>query len=428
MAVHCPKCGRSFEPVPGSNPERLECPSCGAGFNLAARETVRMPDGPAPGIEEPESPEVPDKELAEGSDFAGYKIVCEVGRGGMGIVYRAVQISLDRVVAIKILPSKLGKDPQFVERFSREARTLAMLNHPNIVSIIDKGEEAGFYYFVMEWIDGLSLRHVMKEGGLRPGQALKIIPDICAALEYAHSMNIVHRDIKPENILITTKGQVKIADFGLSKIVAGPSSAGGLTRTNMTMGTFNYMAPEQMEKARDVDHRADLFSLGVVFYEMLTGELPLGRFEPPSRKNVQLDVRLDEVVLKVLEKDPARRYQHASEISDAVERISSTPGGVRFETQIPARAMHPSEYGRRREPDSNPWAVISLVLGIVAILLLPCMCPIWMLAKKTDNMTFNLDKPIGPPRQVAPSGPLKGEPRRDGKSAPGEDDGEGDFD
>ncbi len=409
MNIHCPMCGKAFEPGAGSDPNMLTCPSCGAAFNLAARETVRISEeatgglGPDAGSDEPESA------LGNGTVFAGYRILEEVGRGGMGIVYRAVQLSLDRVVAIKVLPSKLGRDPQFVERFGREAKTLAMLNHPNIVSIIDKGVSGGLYYFVMEWIDGLSLRHVMKEGGLKPEQALKIIPEICAALEYAHFMKIVHRDIKPENILINTKGQVKIADFGLSKIVTGHAPAGGLTRTNMTMGTFNYMAPEQMEKARDVDHRADLFSLGVVFYEMLTGELPLGRFEPPSRKNIEIDLRLDEVVLKVLEKDPERRYQNAADISDAVMRISTSTGGRRrIQTQIPARAIHPSEVRGAAASGSggNPWAIVSMVLGIISVLSLPCMCPLLFVLKpgvqRMDGNRMIMPAPVTPAQKAVP--------------------------
>jgi serine/threonine protein kinase len=154
-----------------------------------------------------------------------------------------------------------------------------------------------------------------------PRQALELVVQICTALQYAHDEGVVHRDIKPENILINKKGQVKIADFGLAKLL-GAAPDTGLTMSQAAMGTLNYMAPEQRQNAQGVDHRADIYSLGVVFYEMLTGEVPMGRFEPPSKK-VQVDVRLDEVVLKALEREPARRYQHASEVKSGVEAITS---------------------------------------------------------------------------------------------------------
>ena len=178
------------------------------------------------------------------------------------------------------------------------------------------------YYFLMEYVDGVNLRQLMQAGELTPQQALAIVPQICEALQFAHDEGVVHRDIKPENILLDKRGRVKIADFGLAKLAAGSPEEFTLTGTHQVMGTLRYMAPEQMEGSHAVDHRADIYSLGVVFYEMLTGELPLGRFEPPSKK-VEIDVRLDEVVLRALEREPERRYQHASEVKTDVESISA---------------------------------------------------------------------------------------------------------
>ncbi len=173
----------------------------------------------------------------------------------------------------------------------------------------------------MEFVDGVNLRQAMKAGNLKPAEALKIVPQICEALQFAHDEGIVHRDIKPENILLDKKGRVKIADFGLAKLLGRTAADVSLTGTQQVMGTMHYMAPEQLEGARDVDHRADIYSLGVTFYEMLTGELPIGRFAAPSKK-VQIDVRLDDVVLRSLEKEPEMRYQHASDIKTEVEGIS----------------------------------------------------------------------------------------------------------
>src|SRR6266699_2651956 len=226
--------------------------------------------------------------------FPQLQILELLGQGGMGMVYKARQPQLERLVALKILSPQLSRDPAFPERFTREARALARLNHPNIVGIYDFGKAGDFYYLIMEYVDGLNLWQMEQaRKPLAPEQALAIVPKICDALQYAHEEGIVHRDIKPGNILIDKKGRVKIADFGLAK-VAG---------------------------RQKVDHRADIYSLGVVFYEMLTGELPMGRFALPSQK-VQVDVRLDEIVLRALEREPERRYQHASQVRSDVESLS----------------------------------------------------------------------------------------------------------
>ncbi len=179
----------------------------------------------------------------------------------------------------------------------------------------------------MEFVDGVNLRRLLDTGKLASEEALAIVPQVCDALQYAHDHGVVHRDIKPENVLLDKEGRVKIADFGVAKLVGRDASDLTLTGAGQIMGTPQYMAPEQIEHPLEVDHRADIYSLGVVFYQMLTGELPLGRFAPPSKK-VQIDVRLDEVVLRALEKEPERRYQQVSEIKTRVETIVKTPPGI----------------------------------------------------------------------------------------------------
>jgi len=263
--------------------------------------------------------------------FPGLEIIELIGVGGMGAVYKARQSGLDRLVALKILPEEFGHDVKFALRFTREARTLAKLSHPNIVSVFEFGNVEDTYYFLMEFVDGSTLRDVVSAGQLAPEHALGIVPHLCDALQYAHDKGIVHRDIKPENILIAVDGVVKIADFGLSRILGNESQDEMLTGTHQVMGTPRYMAPEQFESSRGVDHRADIYSLGVVFYEMLTGELPIGRFAAPSNK-AQIDVRLDEVVLRTLEKEPHRRYQHASQIKSDVQSITSSVGSSNART------------------------------------------------------------------------------------------------
>jgi serine/threonine protein kinase len=253
--------------------------------------------------------------------FPDLEILDEIGQGGMSVVYRARQPKLDRLIALKILPKALASTPGFSERFTREGRVLARLSHPNIVAVHDFGESGGFCFLIMEYVDGVNLRQAMCAGRFTPEQALRIIPAICDALQFAHSQGVLHRDIKPENILLDSKGKVKIADFGIAKIL---DEKGGdamlLTQSGAKLGTAPYMAPEQIEQPSTVDHRADIYSLGVVFYEMLTGELPLGRFAAPSERST-CNGNLDEVVFRALEKERGRRQQSADELKTQIEGL-----------------------------------------------------------------------------------------------------------
>jgi hypothetical protein len=192
----------------------------------------------------------------------------------------------------------------------------------------------------MEYVDGPNLRQVQRTGRLAPEQALRIVPEICEALQFAHDRGVVHRDIKPENVLLDRDGHVKITDFGIAKMIGPDAETVALTGGVDVIGTPHYMAPEQIERPLDVDHRADIYSLGVVFYELLTGELPLGRFEAPSQR-VQVDVRLDDVVLRALEKEPARRYQQVSEVKTRVDSIASSAPTVVQPRVVRRRRINP---------------------------------------------------------------------------------------
>ncbi len=277
---------------------------------------------------------VPPEPAALAASFPDLELLELLGRGGMGAVYKARQTRLDRLVALKILPPEIGQDRDFTERFAREAQAMARLNHPHIVTIHDFGQTNGLYFFVMEYVDGLNLRQVLDAERMASREALAIVPQICDALQYAHDQGIVHRDIKPENILLNRQGQVKIADFGLAKLVGADGPTRGAERV---MGTPQYMAPEQVQRPDEVDHRADIYSLGVVFYQMLTGEFPAKLAEPPSKK-VAIDVRLDEVVLRALEKDPERRYQQVSQVKTQMETIASTPPVAHDRLLVPLKA------------------------------------------------------------------------------------------
>jgi serine/threonine protein kinase len=308
----CPKCGAA---IPPEAPQGL-CPKCllkQASFPTETGPTTRH-SRPAP----------PDRdELA--AAFPHLQILELIGQGGMGFVYKARQPKLDRLVALKILAQPLAEQTHFAERFTREGRTLAKLNHPNIVTIHDFGQAGPFFYLLMEYVDGVNLRQAMRAGAVNSTQALAIVPRICEALQYAHNEGVLHRDIKPDNILLDTRGRIKIADFGIAKLMAEAVAENPLTGSGASLGTPHYMAPEQIEKPNSVDHRADIYSLGVVFYEMLTGELPLGRFAAPSETS-GIDPRLDDVVFQTLEKQPERRPQSADEVRTRVENISSTTG------------------------------------------------------------------------------------------------------
>ncbi len=315
----CPRCGAL---LPSGVLQGL-CPAC----LLQEGATVESISHPGAAFTPP-----PLEEIAR--LFPQLEIVSLLGQGGMGAVYKARQPALERFVALKILAPQAADGRGFADRFNREARALARLSHPAIVGVHEFGEAGGMHYFIMEYVDGVNLRQLEKAGQLSPREALQIVPQLCDALQYAHDEGVVHRDIKPENILIDRKGRVKIADFGLAKVLGLSGDALRLTVEGHIMGTPHYMAPEQVEHPLEVDHRADIYSLGVVFYEMLTGELPLGKFAPPSERmrGVHLDVRLDAVVLRALEKQPELRFQQVSQVKTGVQNIDqplSAPAGTK---------------------------------------------------------------------------------------------------
>lgn len=262
--------------------------------------------------------------------FPQLEILQCIGRGGMGVVYKARQKALGRIVALKLLAPGQTKDAAFAERFAHEARALAALNHPNIVTVYDFGESGGFYYLLMEYVDGVNLRQAMRGTHLSPEQALAIVPPICEALQYAHEHGIVHRDIKPENLLMDKTGRVKIADFGIAKMLGQQESpahdgkAATSAHSTVLGGTPQYMAPEQGSAGSRADHRVDIYSLGVVLYELLTGELPTSKLPMPAQGTVTA-TRLDEVVRRALQQDPEQRYQTVKELQTHLATLTAAP-------------------------------------------------------------------------------------------------------
>jgi serine/threonine protein kinase len=392
------------------------CPSCGKPLTLNAPKGLcpeclmkgAFPTGTEADAQEKSPRFVPPKPEELARHFPQLEILEFIGQGGMGAVYKARQQQLDRIVALKILPPGIGDDPAFAGRFAREAKALAKLNHPGIVTLFEFGNvgqafslsqsfggsastippqgepkekyETGatpvlLFYFLMEFVDGVTLRQLLNAGRVSPREALAIVPQICDALQFAHDQGIVHRDIKPENNLLDRRGRVKVADFGLAKLVAEgtePVSGGfpaagssALTESGKIMGTPNYMAPEQVEHPNEVDNRADIYALGVVFYQMLTGELPGKKLEPPSSK-VQIDVRLDEVVLRALEKKPELRYQQASVMKTQVETIASTPPNVSSSRREEAQSAKSEIQRKHSEAKARPVQRLAAMLILLA--------------------------------------------------------------
>lgn len=291
--------------------------------------------------------------------FPHLEILECLGRGGMGVVYKARQKSLNRLVALKLLAPERVDNPQFAERFAKEAQALAALNHPHIVAVYDFGQAGGFYYLLMEFVDGMNLRQILKSKRLTPKEALSIIPPICEALQCAHDRGIVHRDIKPENLLIDKIGTVKIADFGIARIVAAPTdenpgtdSHAAVTAQTLPLGTPGYAAPEQTNG--QADHRADIYSLGVVLYEMLTGERPKEKIEAPS-KRVQIDIRIDEIVLKALAQQPELRYSTVTEFRTQVEAAETD-------------RLHQQPLATPQEKSTRPWSPFIWVALVICII------------------------------------------------------------
>ena len=340
---NCPKCQSA---IPADAPAGL-CPRC----VLAAANTT--PDSPQPGLGD--APSIDQLKLI----FPQLEIIELIGRGGMGFVFKARQLHLGREVALKLLPEKLSTDPHFAERFTREARVLAKLTHPNIVMVHDFGHAGGFFYLLMEYVEGLNLRQAMRMGKFSQAEALAIVPKICEALQYAHEEGVLHRDIKPENLLLDTRGRVKIADFGIAKIVSEEKGSLALTGTGASLGTPHYMAPEQFENPGQVDHRADIYSLGVVFYEMLTGELPLGRFSAPSAR-ADLDERIDAIVLRALARERDLRQRDARELQTEVETVTNTSAQPSAKS-LPLTASPVRRFWLAHQ-NRLTWSAVSLIL------------------------------------------------------------------
>ena len=297
-------------------------------------------------------------EASRGQQIPGYQIIAKLGAGAMATVFKARQLSLDRMVAIKVLPRKLSENTDYVERFYREGKAAAKLNHPNIVQAIDVGEAGGFHYFVMEYVEGHTLYdEIHANKGFTEAEAMKMILQIARALEHSHSQGFIHRDVKPKNIMITSDGTAKLADMGLAR--AAEDAQAAQAEAGKAFGTPYYISPEQIRGEIDIDFRADIYSLGATLYHLVTGRVPFDAptpagvmhrhlkdpLVPPDHINTSLSAGMGEIVEVMMAKDRKRRYASTSDLIVDLEAVASGQPPLQAHKQLDTSVLTMLEDG-----------------------------------------------------------------------------------
>ncbi len=353
-----------------------------------------------------------------GKEIDGYRIEGILGRGGMGIVYQAEDLTLGRKVALKVIAPELSEDETFLKRFRREARALAQLYHPHIVLIFALRQADLGLYIAMEYVEGQTLAdHLETHSPIAWPQALPLIKELLSALDYAHERGIIHRDLKPRNIMLTQQGEVKVMDFGLAKMLG--QGSGETTVTGARAGTLCYMSPEQVRGLKNVDHRSDLFSLGLTLYEVLAGCLPFKkddsdftilkaiveeRFPDPLTFNETLPRPLAEIIMKALEKDPEHRYQSAGEMLAAIESFEQQERAPDKATVVVSSPS--SVIPKKRTRSLRLAAVALLVLALAGYLFLPALTGLLSSTEPTSESPVTADEQGDLATQEQPEEPL----------------------
>ncbi len=328
---------------------------------------------------------------ATSHQIPGYKILGKIGAGAMAVVYKARQLSLNRIVAIKVLPQRFTENPEYVERFYKEGQAAGKLNHPNIVQAVDVGEAGGYHYFVMEYVEGKTLYDDLSKGKVFAEQeALDIVIQVAEALRHAHSVGLIHRDVKPKNIMINKDGVVKLADMGLARETTDIEAA--KTEKGKAYGTPYYIAPEQIRGEMDIDERADIYGLGATFYHLVTGRVPYmaedpvevmkkhlrEQLIPPDHINTSLSAGVSEVIEVMMAKNKAERYSNVDELLVDLKAVRAGQAPVRAHRRMDVSMLEQLEDGETVDLSERVdveqivtrYKTLILVLGAVAVVLL----------------------------------------------------------
>src|SRR5258706_6963672 len=370
--VRCARCGVRFEvqrretswPVQARSPEdrvrweelaAVGNPNSAPGADMPTSVDAGAGGGGEPGAHAAPAADAPPSKLIPFPQLEGFALHERLGQGGMGEVYRATRLADARPVAVKVLSASLAAVPAYVRRFDREAAAMAQVDHAGIVRLLSRGRSGPYCWISMELIDGVSLRTHAFQARPSARALARLLAQVAHALAYAHARAVVHRALKPDNVLVLRDGGTKVLDFGLAGLHA--EGAEVLTQSNVAMGTANYMAPEQRKDARRADHRADLYSFGVMAYELLTGDLPVGRFQPVTRLVPGLDRAWDALLDRCLEQDPAARPHSALELAHALEGLA----GISPPLELAPRT-------RRSARRSSIWSWLGIGSGIAVVL------------------------------------------------------------
>jgi len=334
------------------------------------------------------------EEAHRGRQIPGYQILAKLGSGAMATVFKARQLSLDRIVAIKVLPRRLSENAEYVERFYKEGRAAAKLNHANIVQAFDVGESGGYHYFVMEYVEGHTLHDELAAGKVfSEAEALDILIQIARALEHAHNQGLIHRDVKPKNIMMTQDGRAKLADMGLARVASDAATA--QAEAGRAFGTPYYISPEQIRGEVDIDFRSDIYSLGATFYHLLTGRVPFEAAKPaavmhkhlkdplipPDHINTELSAGIGEVVEVMMTKDRNQRYASTSDLLVDLKSIATGQPPLLARQRIKAdllsgladsyeQTTRPAEKTATSQASSNLMAYLILLIGALAVSIL----------------------------------------------------------